>query len=121
MIVDTNILIDYLRDKEEAIRFLEASTYSFSISVVSITELYAGLRGSRELHEVRNFLSSFQTHIVDDETARIAGEYLNQYSKSHRVGIADALIAATATLSGEQLSTLNIKDFPMLSEVLRPY
>ncbi len=121
MIVDTNVLIDYLRDKEEAIRFLESSISSFSISAVSIAELYAGLRGSNELLEVRRFLTSFQCHNVDEVTARIAGEYLNKYAKSHNVGIADAMIAATAAVTGEQLATLNVKDFPMFADVIRPY
>ena len=121
MTADTNILIDYLRDKEEAIRFLESSPHSFSISAVSITELHAGIRGKNELLEVRRFLKSFIIHNVDEEIARIAGDYLNQYAKSHKVGIADALIAATATVYGEQVATLNVKHFPMLPDVVRPY
>jgi hypothetical protein len=93
MTADANVLVDYLRDKEEAIRFLESSSYSFSISVVSITELYAGLRNSRELLELQEFIASLVIHPVDEKIAALAGKYLNQYAKSHNVGIADALIA----------------------------
>jgi predicted nucleic acid-binding protein len=121
MTADTNVLVDYLRDKEEAIRFLESSSYSFSISVVSITELYAGLRNSRELLELQEFIASLVIHPVDERIAALAGKYLNQYAKSHNVGIADALIAATAKVHGEQVATLNVKHFPMLPDVFRPY
>src|SRR5436309_3406978 len=99
MIVDTNILIDSLRGKREAIRFLESSDLEFSISVISIAELHAGLKGGREPLQLQEFLNTFVIHNIEPETARIAGEYLNQYAKSHHVGIADALIAATATMT----------------------
>lgn len=121
MTVDTNILVDSLRGKAEAKFFLGNSETSFSISVVSVAELYAGLRNSRELDQLQNFLTSFVIHPVDEKIAALAGKYLNQYAKSHSVGIADAMIAATAATSGEQLASLNVKDFPMLPNVLRPY
>ena len=121
MIVDSNILIDSLRGKTEAVRFLGAPDIAFSISVVSITELYAGLRNARELDQLHQFLISFMVHPVNEKIAALAGKYLNKYAKSHNVGIADAIIAATASISGEQVATLNVKDFPMLADVLRPY
>ena len=121
MTVDTNILIDALRGKTEAMRFLGSSEAAFSISVVSITELYAGLRNASELDQLQQFLLSFTVHPVDEKIAALAGKYLNQYAKSHHLGIADAMIAATASVSGEQLATLNVKDFPMLTGVVRPY
>jgi predicted nucleic acid-binding protein len=120
MIVDSNIAIDYLRGKEEAIHFLEGPLGPFAISAVSITELYAGIRNREELIEVEKFLESFTIHPVDEEIAKKAGDYLKQYAKSHDFGIADALIAATSTLHGEQIATRNVKDFPML-DVFKPY
>ena len=121
MIVDTNILIDYLRDKLEAVRFLEPPNPSFSISVVSVAEVYAGLKGADELLVLQTFLKSFAIHDVTEEIARIAGTYLNQYSKSHHIGIADAIIAATASVFNEELATLNTKDFPMTKSLIKPY
>ncbi|HET6400804.1 MAG TPA: type II toxin-antitoxin system VapC family toxin [Candidatus Kapabacteria bacterium] len=120
MIVDTNISIDALRGKKEAIRFLESSDSGFSISVVSIAELYAGLRTDRERSELQAFLTTIEVHDVDQTIAMLAGEYLKRYAKSHDLQIADALIAATATCLGEELATLNTKHFPMLT-LLRPY
>ncbi len=121
MTADTNVLVDALRGKNDAILFLGSSESVFSISVVSMTELYAGLRDSRELQQLQKFLTSFVIHPIDETIATAAGKYLNQYSKSHNLGIADALIAATASSFSEQLVTLNTKHFPMLPDVLRPY
>ncbi|HWF44457.1 MAG TPA: type II toxin-antitoxin system VapC family toxin [Candidatus Kapabacteria bacterium] len=120
MIVDTNILIDALRGKKEAIHFLESSDSGFSISVVSIAELFAGLRTDRERSELQAFLTTVEIYSVDQPIATLAGEYLKRYSKSHDLQIADALIAATASHSGEEFATLNTKHFPMLIAV-RPY
>jgi hypothetical protein len=58
---------------------------------------------------------------LDDKTAELGGLWLRDYSKSHGVGLADALIAATAKLRGCTLVTLNTKHFPMLTRVLSPY
>jgi predicted nucleic acid-binding protein len=121
MIVDTNILIDSLRGKKEAIGFLETGGSKFSISVISVTELYAGLKGTDELLELQEFLTTFPIHDINEEISRIAGTYLNQYAKSHHIGIADAIIAATAFVFGEELATLNIKDFPMTTSLIKPY
>jgi predicted nucleic acid-binding protein len=49
------------------------------------------------------------------------GLYRRDYGKSHNVGLADALIAATATQRRVPLVTLNRKHFPMLQDVIVPY
>ena len=118
--VDTNILIDALRGMPEAVRYLSETNRQFAVSAVSITELYAGLRGSNELNDLQTFLKSFTIHIVDESIAILAGQYMNRFAKSHDLGIADALIGATATNFNEELATLNTKHFPMLTAI-RPY
>ena len=39
----------------------------------------------------------------------------------HEVGLADAVIAATAESLGAELKTLNVKHFPMLKGLKPPY
>ncbi len=43
------------------------------------------------------------------------------YGKSHGVGLADALVAATAEMPGLELVTLNRKHDPMLASIRVPY
>jgi predicted nucleic acid-binding protein len=121
MLVDTNIIIDYLRDKPQAIAFLENPDIHFSISVVTISELYAGTRSSAEEDEVHDFCRSLFVLSIGAEIAQLAGEYVRKYGKSHSVGIADALIAATAARHNLPLATLNMKHFPMLTNIAAPY
>jgi len=44
---------------------------------------------------------------------RRAGTYLSRYSRSHGVQIADALVAAAASVAGLRLWTLNRRHYPM--------
>ena len=46
-------------------------------------------------------------------SGRRAGEYLRRYRKSHTVELGDAMIAASAVVSGARLWTQNRKRYPM--------
>lgn len=45
LVVDTDVLIDYLRDQADAVAFLEGCTQPLALSVVSVAELYVGGAG----------------------------------------------------------------------------
>jgi len=47
------------------------------------------------------------------------GLYKRDYGKSHGVGLADAILTATAEAENAELKTLNTKHYPMLKG-LRP-
>ena len=59
------------------------------------------------------FLPALTCAPIDEEVGRQAGTYMRQFSKSHSVEIADALIAACATLNRAELWTRNRKHYPM--------
>jgi predicted nucleic acid-binding protein len=44
-----------------------------------------------------------------------------QYARSHGLGIADAVIAATTRLHGLRLATLNVRHYPMFADIRPPY
>jgi hypothetical protein len=68
-----------------------------------------------------DFLGLMEVVAVTPEIARLGGLWRRDYGKSHGTGLIDALIAATAEISGCTLATLNEKHFPMLEGVLVPY
>jgi predicted nucleic acid-binding protein len=121
LLLDTDVLIDYLRGRSEAIAYLESLPGPLALSAISVAELYAGVRDGDERVKLEQFLSAFDVLPVDDQTAVKGGLYRRDYTKSHSVGLADALIAATAETYGATLVTLNEKHFPMIEEVLVPY
>ena len=121
LLIDTDVLIDYLRDRAEAVSYLESLTESLLISVITMAELYAGVRKGAERTKLDEFVQAFEVVPVDREVAIEGGLYRRDYMKSHNVGLADALIAATAESRQAALVTLNSKHFPMLANVIVPY
>ena len=48
LVLDTDVLIDYLRDQADAVLFLESCAQPLALSVVSVAELYVGVREEEE-------------------------------------------------------------------------
>ena len=44
LLIDTDVLIDYLRNDPKAVSYVEAQQERFLISVVAVAKLYAGVR-----------------------------------------------------------------------------
>jgi hypothetical protein len=120
-LVDTDVLIDYLRDNPLAVKFLENDEQELLISTISVAELYAGVREGSERTALESFLSAFELVSVDNAIAERGGLYRRDYFSSHAVSLADALIAATAFVRSATLVTLNRKHFPMISDIRIPY
>ncbi len=122
-LIDTDVLIDYLRATDKATKFLEKtiSTATCYLSSITVAELYAGIREGKERHLFEQFLQAFEIIAVDAEIAKLGGLYRRDFGKTSGTGLADALIAASAHHANAKLVTLNKKHFPMLKNVLIPY
>src|SRR5262245_12209772 len=120
LLIDTDVLIDYLRAYPDAVSYVEAQRERLLISVVTVAELYAGVREGEERSRLERFLRAFEIIPLDQRLAIQGGLYRRDYSKSHNVGLADALIAATAMQRQVPLVTLNRRHFPMLQDVIVP-
>jgi predicted nucleic acid-binding protein len=120
-LLDTCVLIDYLRDREAAVEVIRRLPKRPSVSVVTIAELYAGVRNEQERDRIEALPALLDVRDVDLEIARLAGSYRLQYRGNHGVGMPDALIAATARIHGARLVTRNTRHFPMLDDLLVPY
>jgi len=120
-LLDTCVLIDYLRDREAAVRLIRSFATRPSLSVVTLAELYAGIRNEGEHQRIEQLPAVLEVRDVDSEIARLAGGYCLQYRRSHHIAIPDALIAATAQAHSARLVTRNARHFPMLDDILVPY
>ena len=119
--LDTDVVIDYLRRQPDAVRFVKGLADRPFISVVTVGELYAGVRDGRERSELEIVVGGFRVIRVTREIAVQAGLHRRAYGKSHNVQLADALIAACSQSAQARLYTLNTKHFPMLANVTVPY
>ena len=120
-LLDSDILIEYLRGRAEAQAFFDNLLGIRSISVVSVAELFAGTRNAREAADLEVFLNVFEQVPVSAVIARTGGALRHAYRESHGTGLAAALIAATALELQATLVTFNQRHFPMLESVLVPY
>lgn len=121
LLVDTDVLIDFLRGRAEATKFLEGLAEPPAVSAITIAELYAGVRDGKERHFLDDLADKLSVVEVDRDIAVQGGLYRRDYFGSHGIGINDAIIAATAESENRTLITLNIKHFPMLTDVVVPY
>ncbi len=121
LLIDTDVLIEYLRGRSEAVEYLEGLTEDLYLSVISVAELFAGVKGDEEEKFLKQFLLAFVVLPVTEKTARRGGFYRRDYGRSHGTGLADALIAATAEENGADLATFNRRHFPVVSRLTAPY
>jgi len=81
----------------------------------------AGCRNAKERRQVDRLLSQYVVQDIGRDIAGLAGDYIRRYGPGHGTDPIDALIAATAKLTGLPLATLNLKHFPMFAGLRRPY
>ena len=124
ILLDTDVLIDFLRGRDEAVSLVTINSDRIILSSIVVAELYAGVRGGKEDREqtvLERFLSLFRIVPVSGGIAKLGGLYKRDYGKAHGVGIADAIVAATATTEDAELKTLNVKHYPMLRNLEPAY
>ena len=111
-LVDTDILIDFLRGRESARAFLAALTDQETphVSVVSVAELYAGMRPSEEV-ATHDLIDCMVVVPITAEIAELAGR-LKQGTKGYTLELDDCFIAATALIHSLRLATRNTRHYP---------
>ena len=113
-LVDTDIAIDFLRRREYARKLLTnwAGEGLLAISTLTHLEIYQGMKTGEE-SATNAFLDGLISVVVDIPIARRAGMMLGGLrSKGLTIGIADAIIAATALQFGAPLLTNNVEHYP---------
>ncbi|RJR23330.1 MAG: type II toxin-antitoxin system VapC family toxin [Desulfobacteraceae bacterium] len=121
ILLDTDVLVDFFRGYSKAVAFINANSARIILSSIVIAELYAGVKGDAEQTTIENFVSLFPVIPVGVEIAKAGGLYKRDYGKSHGVGLADAILAATAEAENAELRTLNIKHYPMIKGLTPAY
>lgn len=118
MLIDTDVLVWYMRGNENAFQVIENSN-NFFISVIAYMELVQGLRNKKELNHLRKALHGWNAQIlyVSEEISVKAMFYVEQHFLSHSMQPADALIGATAIAHGFPLLTENDKHYKAMKDL----
>lgn len=118
VLLDTSIIIDFLRRKDKQNSFLnKISNNDFYISIVTHTELYAGKsiwERKEAKQELEKFLSIIKVIPLVEEISQMAGK-IKAYN--HDKTMLDCIIASTAIIHKLDLATLNIKDFEKIEGI----
>lgn len=119
MLFDTDVLIWAFRGNVHAQRVIDGAE-SRAISAVSYMELLQGVRNKQEQRAINLFLSelAFETIAVDEAVSHRATVFMETYALKSGMGVADALIFATACEKGYRLCSGNqkhAKEIPSLS------
>ncbi len=121
VLVDTSIIIDYLhrKDKTKSLFFkvFQQSDYQAVISLITITELWAGKSSAQKetLNKMHEIINHCQVVLPTIKVAKLAGQLLRE--ANYEISYQDAEIAAAAIENKIPILTLNKKDFQKLSRV----
>ena len=112
MLVDTDVVIWNLRGNRKAADLLDQNP-GFMLSAVTWMELMQGLRDKQELRTLRQALRFWSATIqpINETISSRAIFLMEEYSLSHGMQMADALIAATGLYLAVPLLTANEKHY----------
>lgn len=114
ILIDTSIIIDYLRQKDKnqtLLYYFGHQKYQLYTSIVTHTESYAGKsiwERKQAMEALEKIFSNIQILSLEEKISKRAGQLAAKYNN---LEIVDAIIAATALSSKLTLATSNIKDF----------
>jgi|SRR5665648_144222 len=120
-LIDTDVIIEYLRGREQAIRFVESLEGNLCVSAITVAELYSGVKGRDEETALELFLDAFDVVPLDQGLARLGGLCRPSYQPGYGTGLADAIVAMSAKSVGAVLVTFNKRHYPMVDDLLVPY
>lgn len=112
-LLDTGVLIAHLRNLPGLKEFLRrlASKATLLVSAVTVVEIWQGARPA-EIEKTRLLFDALQVLPLDENLAEQAGRLAGELRRSGlTIGLADAIIAATALQARAPIITTNPKHF----------
>ncbi len=123
-LVDTSVLVDYLRGVQPARELLRGAFEREEVvaaSVLTRIELSIGMRQS-ERAATDALVGALRWLTVDDAIAERADVLARRYGRSHSgIDAVDYCVAASALVNELELWTLNVRHFPMFKELRPPW
>ena len=118
MVIDTDVIIWYMKGNEKAYKTIENSR-NFFISVITYMELVQGMRNKKELNMLRKALLDWNSKIlyISEEISVKAMFFIEQHYLSHSIRLADALIGSTAIAYGLPILTGNDKHYKIMKDL----
>lgn len=119
LVIDTSIVIDYLRNGAAGIQFFEEKKeVDFFLPTIVIFELFSGksTQSKKVQQKIISFIEYFQRVEFTEEIAIKAGELYRDVNKT--LQISDYIIAASALTIGGVVVTLNKRHFEQIPNLI---
>ncbi|MFA4873603.1 MAG: type II toxin-antitoxin system VapC family toxin [Patescibacteria group bacterium] len=124
-LLDTSVLVDYLRRYAPAVAYLDSllskaqdeRSGGAAVSFATALELYAGVRTKRDQQIASSLLAHFSVRAADNAIASKSIAIMQEYLHATGLDIPDCIIAATAIVKGYTLLTRNVKHFQPIDRV----
>jgi tRNA(fMet)-specific endonuclease VapC len=119
VVCDSDVLIEFLDRANKVVedRLVELGRHRLCISSITHSEIIFGSLNKLHQRKLVKGLESFNLIEIDPIIDFIHRGLINRYSLSHRLGIQDAIVAATALKNNHFLYTFNRKDFSFIEGI----
>lgn len=114
-LLDTDVLVEVLRGRPGPVAWLSSQPATAAgIPVIVWMELIQGARDQGERDQIVNRLAPHTISHLETDDSQVPSAWFAAYWLSHRIGILDCLIAATAVRLGVTLYTFNSGHFQVI-------
>lgn len=124
MILDTNVIIEFLRGKPKCVHFITSleNRYRLATTTINTFELLYGAYKFKKKEEnilkIKRFLTQLEIYYFDLEASEEAGKLLAELSNQGlSLEIRDIFIAAIAIKNDLSLVTYNVKHFSRINRL----
>jgi predicted nucleic acid-binding protein len=118
VLIDTSVWIEFIRQNPLTITQIQKiGADNLAINSIIKAELYRGARNKTEFQGLKRQFGKMPNYLLTEQIARKFEQLIVSYGISHRIGIADALIAGTAIVNSMELFTYNVADFDFIADL----
>jgi len=114
-IIDTDICIDFLKEKEYAVKLLSEilNNEDYYISILTHYELLKSAFSQKQQNIIQNFVELLEIINLDEDIIESGAEFYRKYRKKGiTLSNIDCLIMATAKEKNLKIVTRNVKHYP---------
>ena len=118
VILDTTVLVDFIRNKEDAISFVKnlSENYEVCTTDINVFELYYGAYLSKQVDKnvaaVKGLINTLIVFSTTEESMEISARLLADLDKKgQKIEIKDVLVAGICLLASCPIATHNKKHF----------
>lgn len=122
-LIDTSIIVGFLRNRKEIVEFVKNLTGQLASSFICLAELYEGVFRVRDFRQEEKGVIAFfegldDIYSVDQEVAKIFGKLRSELKQEGKViEDLDILLAATCLAHDLTLVTANAKHFKRIKDL----